>query len=44
MFKGRDAVFVSDWHTKKVFKRFLLKTAGADNDCSSVGFDRQIGG
>ena len=33
-FKGRDVAFVSDWLTKKVFKRSLLKIAGADNDCS----------
>ena len=39
-----QSTFVSDWHTKRVFKRSLLKTAGADNDCSSVGFDRQIRG
>ena len=31
-FKGRDVAFVSDWLTKKVFKRSLLKTAGADDD------------
>ena len=41
-FKGRDVAFVSDWLTKKVFKRPLLKTGGADNDCSLVGYDRQI--
>ena len=41
-FKGRDVAFVSDWLTKKVFKRSLLKTAGADDDCSLVGYDRQI--
>ena len=40
--KGRDVAFVSDWLTKKVFKRSLLKTAGADDDCSLVGYDRQI--
>ena len=41
-FKGRGAAFVSDWLTKKVFKRSLLKTAGADDDFSLVGYDRQI--
>ena len=41
-FKGRDVAFVSDWLTKKVFKRSLLKTAEADDDCSSVGYDRKI--
>ena len=41
-FKGRDVAFVSDWLTKKVFKRSLLKMAGADNDCSLIGYDRQI--
>ena len=41
-FKGRDVAFVSDWLTKKVFKRSLLKTGGADDDCSLVGNDRQI--
>ena len=41
-FKGRDVAFVSDWLTKRVFKRSLLKTAGADDDCSLVGYDRQI--
>ena len=40
-FKGRDVAFVSDWLTKKVFKKSLLKTAGADDDCSFVGYDRQ---
>ena len=38
-FKGRDVAFVSDWLTKKVFKRSLLKTAGADDDCSLVGLN-----
>ena len=33
-FTGRDVAFVSDWLTKKVFKRSLLKTGGADNNCS----------
>ena len=42
-FKGRDVAFVSDWLTKKVFKRSLLKTGGADDNCSVVGNDRQIG-
>ena len=37
-FKGRDIAFVS------LQKRSLLKTTGADNDCSLVGYDRQIGG
>ena len=41
-FIGRDVAFVSDWLTKKVFKESLLKTAGADDDCSLVGYDRQI--
>ena len=41
-FKGRDVAFVSDWLTKKVFKRSLLKIAGADNDCCLIGYDRQI--
>ena len=41
-FKGRDEAFVSDWLTKKVFKRSLLKTAGADNDCSLVGHLKNI--
>ena len=36
-FKGRDIAFVSDWLTKKVFKRSLLKTGGAENDCFLVG-------
>ena len=40
-FKGRYVAFVSDWLTRKVFKRSLLKMAGADNDCSLVGCDRQ---
>ena len=35
-FKGRDVAFVSDWLTKKVFKRSLLKTGGAYDDCSLV--------
>ena len=29
---------MSDWLTKKVFKRSLLKTGGADDDCSLVGY------
>ena len=33
-FKGSDVAFVSDWLTKRVFKRSLLKTAGADDNCS----------
>ena len=37
-FKGIDVAFVSDCLTNKVFKR-----SGADDDCSLVGFDRQIG-
>ena len=41
-FKGRDVAFVSDWLTKKVIKRSSLKTGGADDDCSLVGYDRQI--
>ena len=41
-FKGRDVAFVSDWLTKKVFKRSSLKTGGADHGCSLVGYDRQI--
>ena len=36
-FKGRDVASVSDWLTKKGFKRSLLKTAGADDDCSLLG-------
>ena len=36
-FKGRDVAFVSDWLTKNVFKRSLLKTPGADDHCSLVG-------
>ena len=40
--KGRDVAFVSDWLTKKVLKKSLLKTAGADDECSLVGYDRQI--
>ena len=36
-FKGRDIAFVSDCLTKKVFKKTLLKKAGADDDCSLVG-------
>ena len=40
-FKGRDIAFVSNWLTKKVFKRSLLKTTGAADDCSSVGYDRK---
>ena len=43
-FEVRDVAFVSDWLTKKVFKRSFLKTAGADDDCSLVGYDRQIRG
>ena len=43
-FKVRDVAFVGDWLTKKVFKRSLLKTAAADDDCSLVGYDRQIRG
>ena len=41
-FKGRDVAFVSDWLTKKVFTRSLLKTAGANDDCSLVRYDGQI--
>ena len=41
-FKGRDVAFVSDWLTKKVFKRSLLEIGGADDDGSLVGYDRQI--
>lgn len=41
-FTGGDVAFVSDWHTKRVFKRLLLKIAGADDNCSLVGYDRQI--
>ena len=41
-FKGRDIAFVSDWLTKKVFKRSLLKMTGAEDNCSLVGYDRQI--
>ena len=41
-FKGRDVAFVSDWLTKRVFKRSLLKMAGADDDFSLVGYDRQM--
>ena len=40
-FKGRDVAFASDWLTKKAFKRSLLKTAGADDNCSLTGYDRQ---
>ena len=41
-FKGRDVAFVSNWLTKKVFKRSLLKTAGGDDDCSLAEYHRQI--
>ena len=41
-FKEREVAFVSDWLTKKVFKRSLLKTGGANDDCSLVGYDRQM--
>ena len=36
-FKGLDVAVVSDCLTNNVFKR-----SGADDDCSLVGFDRQI--
>ena len=41
-FKGRDVAFVSDWLTKKAFKRSFLKTERANDDCSLVGYDRQV--
>ena len=41
--KGRDVAFVSDWLTKNVFRRSLLETGGADDDCSLVGYDRRYG-
>ena len=34
-FKGRDVAFVSDWLTKKVFKRSLLKTAGGGGNLNN---------
>ena len=42
-FKGRDVAFVSDWLRKKVFERSLLKTGGADNNCSSDKSDDRVG-
>ena len=33
-FIGKDVALVSDWLTKKVFKRSVLKMAGTDDDCS----------